>query len=160
MVDMLVIEIARLFFSGISAAASAIGVWQKSRDKKKAAETFDNKFNETKASKEAEVAALELVNIIPDDVIKDLEARADNCWTGFRKVLGGDFLPDEVDKATLSVKACVCRELKRIKELNGSIPERWKNQWDQYKCEGKGLSFSPAAHPVSPETEIKPLPQY
>ena len=132
-----IIEIARLFFSGISAAASAIGVWQKSRDKKKAAKEFDEKFEEIKKSSEAQEAAVELLNSIPNDVIKDLEARADRCWTSYRKVLGGEFLPDEVDDATEAVQACVCRELGRIYKLNGEIPRRWQRQWNRYNCKKK-----------------------
>lgn len=127
-------DLARTLFAGLSAAAAAIGVWQKSRDKKQAAASFDQTFLSKRESVDSQQAAQELVTIIPHDVISQLESRADLCWTGYRTVLGGDYLPDEVDKATDAVQACVCRELRRISKLNGDIPPRWKGQWDRFKC--------------------------
>ena len=127
-------ELARTLFAGISAAAAAIGVWQKSRDKGQAAKAFDTKFTQTRESVDSKGAAEELVAIIPPDVIKDLESRADHCWTSYRNVLGGEYLPDEVDSATIAVRACVCRELRRIHKLNGTIPPRWQPQWKLYEC--------------------------
>ena len=127
-------ELANVLFSGISAVASAIQVWEFTQDKVKAGLAFDDTYKKTLASPESHEAAKQLVAIIPPDVIKDLEGRADTCWTGYRKVLGGDYLPDEVEKATDSVKGCVCRELRRIDDLNGSIPDRWKGQWNRFKC--------------------------
>jgi hypothetical protein len=132
------LELARTFFAGISAAAAAVQVWYRYRDAKEAAATFDGTYHDTLASPEATDAAKELVAIIPEDVIKDLETRADHCWTGYRKVLGGDFLPDEIDQATEAVQSCVCRELRRINRLSGLIPDRWKGQWQQYNCAARG----------------------
>jgi hypothetical protein len=128
------IEIARSFFSGVSAVAAAIKIWEFSRDKKKAAQAFDATYESTLTSNESAVAAKQLIAIIPPEVIQDLEKRADRCWTGYRLVLGGDYLPDEVDAATDSVQGCVCREIGRIKKLNGCIPERWQDQWERFDC--------------------------
>lgn len=128
------LEIAATLFAGIQAVAAAIDVWQSSRSKRRAADAFDERFQESAQSNQAQQAAEELVHIIPEDVVRDLEKRAETCWTRFRKVLGGDFLPDEVDEATDSVRLCVCRELSRIKKLTGEIPDRWREQWDLYEC--------------------------
>lgn len=127
-------ELANTLFAGINAVAAAVQVWVTYRDHYKAAEAFDVTFKRTLDSPEARAAAKELVAIIPEEVINDLEVRADKCWTGYRKVLGGNYLPDEVDEATDSVQACVCRELKRIHKLNGTIPPRWQGQWDRFEC--------------------------
>ena len=128
-------EWAILLFSGIRAAAAAFQVWQRIRDKDAAAKAFDETFNRTQSSHEAQEAAQQIVAIAPEHVIKDLETRADKCWTSYRKVLGGPFLPDEIDHATDAVKECVCRELTRIHKINGGkIPDRWKSQWDTYAC--------------------------
>ena len=134
------LELANTLFAGISAAAAAVKAWVGYRDRQKAVEAFDGTFKRTLESPEARAAAEELVKIIPEEVIKDLESRADTCWTGYRKVLGGDYLPDEVDKATESVQACVCRELTRIQKLNGSIPQRWLGQWEKYRCKSRAVS--------------------
>lgn len=136
--DPVTLEIARTLFAGISAVAAAIQVWYRSRDKRKAAAEFDARYEKTLVSPEAKDAATELVAIIPEDVIADLEKRADSCWTGFRNVLDDlEYLPEQVDKATEAVQACVCRELGRIQKLNGSIPPRWLPQWQRYDCEGR-----------------------
>ena len=127
-------ELAKTLFAGITAAAAAVQAWQRLRDAKAAAREFDRAFGASRASREAATAATELVAIIPQDVIRELEARADGCWTSYRKVLGGEYLPDEIDHATESVQSCVCRELSRIEKLTGSIPSRWRDQWRQYEC--------------------------
>jgi len=128
-------EWALLLFAGISAAADAFHVWQSIRDKKAAAKAFDETFARMRGSQEARQAATQLLAIAPPDVIEQLENRAEKCWSGYRTVLGGPYLPNEVDNATDAVKACVCRELKRIHSINGGkIPDRWRAQWDAYKC--------------------------
>ena len=127
-------DLANTLFAGINAVAAAVQAWVAYRDRHKAIEAYDVTFKHALGSPEARAAAEELVAIIPEEIIKDLEGRADTCWTGYRNVLGGDYLPDEVDKATDSVQACVCRELKRIHKLNGTIPPRWQGQWDRFQC--------------------------
>jgi hypothetical protein len=129
-------EIAKLLFSGISAASAAIGVWQRERDRKAAAKAFDEALEEQRVSNESTLAGQELAALLPPDILRQLEGRAEACWNKYRKVLGDDkeFLPDEIDNATEAVKACICRELKRIRSLNGNIPDRWKKHWKQYAC--------------------------
>jgi hypothetical protein len=144
-VEVLAFEVARTFFAGISAAAAAIQVWQRRRDAKAATETFDTTYERTRTSREAADAASELLSIIPEEVIRDLEGRADQCWRSYRNVLGGDYLPDEIDHATDSVQACVCRELRRIVKLNGSVPHRWGDQWRHYNCATHGQGKSTAS---------------
>ena len=128
-------EVAALLFAGISAVMASIQVWRKSRDSSAAAQEFDREFDRAKDAPETLAAAEELLSIAPREVIEDLEERADECWNGYRKVLSGDYLPNEIDKASDSVKACVCRELWRIHKINGGkIPDRWEKQWDAYDC--------------------------
>jgi hypothetical protein len=132
--DPITIEIAKLLFAGISAVSAAAGVWRSTRNQAAAAREFDRTLAAVQASPESLAAANEL-SIIPADIVADLERRADQCWTGYRKVLGGKYLPTEIDEATLSVQACVCRELSRLFKLGGHIPTRWRGQWDRYHCE-------------------------
>jgi len=127
-------ELAKLLFAGISAVSAAINIWVHTRNSSAAAAAFDNTLATAGESSDAHAAAQELIAVIPGEVIADLETRADLCWTGYRQVLGGPYLPPEIDTATVSVQACVCRELNRIFVLNASIPERWKAQWNHYEC--------------------------
>ena len=145
------LELAKVFFSGISAVAAAVQAWYRFKDRQKAADAFDTTYRQTLDSREANEAATELVAIIPEAVIEDLEHRADKCWTGYRDVLGGEYLPFEIDKATDDVQACVCRELGRMNKLSGTIPAKWEGQWNRFNCEGRDrnrnrvepLSFPP-----------------
>lgn len=129
-----ILEIARVFFTGISALATSIGVWQKSRDGKKAAKVFDESYTKIRNSSESRLAAQELIGLMPKDILESLERRAEHCWSGYKGVLEGGFLPNEVDEATESVKACICRELRRIKKLNGYLPVKWNEHWNYYEC--------------------------
>ena len=127
-------EAARLLFSGISAVGAAIGIWRGRRNQEEASKAFDEALAKTRDSAEAEQAAAELVNVMPEDVLKMMESRAELCWVGYKTVVDGKFLPDEIDRATDAVRACVCRELRRIYKLNGQIPPRWIPQWEKYGC--------------------------
>ena len=93
--------------------SAAINVWINTRDRSAAAAEFDKTLDQVRYSVVSDEAARDILSIIPGDVVADLEARADQCWTGYRQVLGGRYLPTEVDSATISVQACVCRELSR-----------------------------------------------
>lgn len=131
-------EIAALLFAGVSAAAAAMEIWKKTRDQVAAAKMFDATIETMRADPDTMKAAKELTGIAPPEIIKSLERRADKCWTAYRDVLGGQYLPGEVDDATNAVQACVCRELRRVHSLNaGKIPKRWKGQWKAYACEQK-----------------------
>jgi len=155
------LEIAKILYAGISAVAAAIRVWRRSSDKRiavpKAAAQFDEVYKTTLASPEAIVAATELVAIIPEDVLRDLENRAQTCWTWFRNALDPrEYLPDEIDNATEAVQACVCRELRRIHKLNGSIPDKWLPQWRRYDCEGRE-NMNPSLKPIRVRPRDRPV---
>ncbi|MDR3407890.1 MAG: hypothetical protein P4L68_05265 [Methylovirgula sp.] len=135
-------EYANLFFAGISAVMASIQVWQASRNQQIAVTAFDDRLKAAPDEPETIAAAEELLSIAPADVIEDLEGRAEKCWTKYREVLGGPFLPGEIDEATESVKACVCRELRRIKSINGGkIPDRWLPQWEAYDCSASSATL-------------------
>ena len=74
------------------------------------------------------------MQVAPPEIVGVLEGRAEKCWTSYRAVLTGEFLPEEIDNATSAVQACVCRELNRIVKINGSVPDRWRPQYDKYEC--------------------------
>jgi len=128
------LELAKLLFSGVSAVSAAINIWKSTRNRQAAAQTFDATFAEVQRSPAATAAAQQLMQVAPPEIVGVLEGRAEKCWTGYRDVLIGEFLPEEIDNATAAVQACVCRELNRIVKINGFIPDRWRPQYDQYGC--------------------------
>ena len=119
---------------------ATISVWQKERDYKAASETFKEQFETQLTAQPTQRAAEWLSSVAPSDVIDRLKARSKKCWDRYRHILDSpeDYLPDEVDEATKAVKKCVCRELRRIFELEGKLPEEWQEQWEQYGCAANG----------------------
>jgi hypothetical protein len=112
-----------LFVSGVSAVLQAIQTWLQFRDSKRASSEFQSRYRTSLADPEIVQQANVLDSIVPAEVMQTMLARARKCWKRYSEVLEGNFLPSEVDDATEAVKQCICRELKRIKDLNGVIPD-------------------------------------
>jgi len=120
------------FIAGISAAFEAIQTWLQFQDGRRADEVFERQFRSTLSSADTEQRAAALSSVVPEAVLNDLMERARQCWARYRHVLvANEFLPAEIDEATTAVRKCVCRELGRIVELNGSIPDAQLDaQWN------------------------------
>lgn len=112
-----------LFVSGVSAVLQAVQTWIQFRDSKRAAKEFELKYNSSLSDPTIINQANRLITIVPVDVLNQMLSRARKCWEKYNEVLKGQFLPAEVDDATEAVKHCICRELRRIEELNGFIPD-------------------------------------
>jgi hypothetical protein len=133
----IVLVLARSLFSGVCAVAAGVAAWRATRSPAEAAVLFDKTMEHLKTSQDANLAAVQLSQLVPFEVIHSLELRAAKCWTGYRQVLDGNYLPQAIDEATESVQACVCQELGRIYALSGHMPDRWAAQWDLYKCKAR-----------------------
>jgi hypothetical protein len=123
-----------LIVTGFSAVLQATQTWLQYRDSKRAAEAFRSRI--TNAPKETRILqqAATLAQLVPQPILDTLGGRARKCWERYLDVLKGDFLPGEVDEATQNVKKCLCRELKRIHDLNGSIPAGDLSEWWNAYC--------------------------
>ena len=121
--------------AGISATMQAIQTWIQFRDRKRAVEPL-KRIEVTPAIADE---AQRLQSVVPMEVLVKLRERAERCWTKYTSTLDDDsYLPDEIDKATHAVRQCICRELRRIYKLNGSIPPgKLLDYWKQYQCELK-----------------------
>ena len=129
------IESVVAFISGVSAVSSAVSAWVKYRDSQRAKEQFDRQFQEKQEAPKTTEQAERLSAVVPQKILDKLSDRAKRCWERYAKVLEGDFLPEEIDEATEAVKKCLCREIGRIKSLNGSIPdEDLEKAYEQYEC--------------------------
>lgn len=92
-------------------------------------QTVDNKYA-------VEASTLEM--LIPPYVLDTFESRIRNCWDMFNEVLVSDngYLPGDIDHASESLGKCICRELKRLKNVNGKIPDgTMQEYWTTYECE-------------------------
>lgn len=123
-----------LIISGISAVLQAIDTWVNYRDSNLAAREFENRIQSAPhdAAIQSEAAALE--SLVPAPVLATMTSRAERCWSRYHEVLNGEYLPSEVDDATQAVKACICRELSRIRDLNGTIPPGELSKWWAAYC--------------------------
>jgi hypothetical protein len=84
-----------------------------------------------------ETEAVNLNILIPHEILQRFEDRVSKCWERYNEVLAspGGYLPSEVDDASEALIACICRELRRLKLINGDIPEgKLLDYWNQYKC--------------------------
>ena len=119
-----------LIISGFSATLQAIQTWLQFRDSRRALGMFRDRFESGPQLASIRNQARYLSTIIPQPVLDTLGDRVRRCWDKYQDVLGGDFLPGEIDEATVQVKRCLCRELKRIAELNGGrIPPGDLTDW-------------------------------
>jgi hypothetical protein len=125
---------AELIISGLSAALQAIQTWYQIRDSREAARVFDTEYRLQLDSPAMKTAARRLENLVPDAILETMKQRVQSCWTRYQEVLTGGFLPGEIDEATQSLKLCVCRELRRIRELNGSLPAGILSEWWDAYC--------------------------
>ena len=127
-----------LIVSGISAVLQAAQTWIAYRDSRRAASVFTDAMASGTSNPDLANAALQLVSLAPPQVVNALGNRVQVCWDRYVDILGappGSFMPPEIDDATEAVKACVCRELKRLRSVNGSLPPgQFSDWWNEYKC--------------------------
>jgi hypothetical protein len=116
---------AELIVAGVSATLQAVQTWFQVRDSKRAGVEFHNR--EAKIDDPAMMAAAaRLTSIVPQPILDSIQTRLDQCWTGYQKVLDrpDEYTPSETDDATKAVIKCVCREIKRVRDLSGgNVPE-------------------------------------
>jgi len=127
-----------LIVSGIAAVLQAAQTWIASRDSRRAAAAFSNAISSANLTPALINAANQLTSLAPPSVLNALGTRVESCWTNYVDILnapGGSYLPQEIDDATEAVKACVCRELQRLRSVNGSLPPgQLSDWWGQYQC--------------------------
>jgi hypothetical protein len=126
-----------IIISGFAAALKAVETWLKFRDSQRAAREFE--INYAKAQTDASVKhqAVTLKSLIPAPVLNTMGKRTQECWDRYHVVLkegNKKHLPSEIDDATQALKACLCRELRRIYDLNGTVPEGDLSAWWNKYC--------------------------
>lgn len=124
-----------LLITGVSASLQAIQTWLQFRDSRRAAAEFVLRREEAPGESRIQAEAVALDAIVPADVMATMTERARRCWERYHSVLKGGFLPEEIDEATEALKKCICRELSRIKALEGRIPEGVLQTWWRQYCE-------------------------
>jgi hypothetical protein len=124
-----------LIVATIAAALQAIDTWTTQHDRHKAAEHAKS-ITELKRLPIIDQEARVLRALVPEPILQVMTDRVQKCWTRYQEVLvdDGAYLPAEVDAATLALQRCICRELKRIRDLNGEVPAGQLARWETQYC--------------------------
>lgn len=125
-----------LITATISAGMQAIDLWLNLKDRRKA-QLAMKQISAIQNTSENIIESQNLTQLIPTELLQTFSYRVDRCFTNYKDVLDDEqYLPKEIDDATEAVKKCVCRELRRLKKLNGFIPNGLlMKYWDSYRCE-------------------------
>ena len=131
-------EAAMLFLAMVSGIMQGVQTWLAVRDRAKARKAQEEAFVRTLQSPETARRAEALLSIIPVATIDLLRRRIKKCYDRFNEMLENDeeyFPQDLSDAAGKALPSCVCRNLKMIIDINGSLPDaELKKAWDTYSC--------------------------
>jgi hypothetical protein len=124
------------FITGILATSLQIfSIYRDTRNIEMVRETASN-FNTITTSQIVIEEGRDLENLIPGHVLNTLKNRVEMCWSDFNDALANpNITPTQLDRYATGLKECICRELKVIFTLNGTLPNsQLQNYWNQYKC--------------------------
>jgi hypothetical protein len=127
---------AEVIIAIIHAGMTAVDMWVREQDRKRAVREADGAYSEIVRSPRLKRDAQLLESVVPPEVLEAMATRVKNCWKSYMDVLKDedDYLPKEVDAATTAVQKCICRELRRIHQLNGEIPPGPMREWWNRYC--------------------------
>jgi hypothetical protein len=119
-----------------SAVLQAIQTWLQYRDRKETTKSFDSSFKQRQEDPATKAEAETLVNLVPVDILGMMTNRVDACWKHFRQVIdpNSQYLDPQIDEQTEAVKRCICRELRRLYQINKSIPPGQLQLWWNEYC--------------------------
>ena len=126
-----------LIIAAISAALQAVRTWLSVRDVKKTNRKARTGYKRTAGAKLAREQGDRLEKLLPADILATMEKRIESCWEQYRTVIDPESgsTAREIDEATRDLKKCLCSELKRIHDLNGSIPAGKLRDWWEQHCQ-------------------------
>tara|TARA_R110002072_G_scaffold300257_1_gene477216 strand:- start:442 stop:1296 length:855 start_codon:yes stop_codon:yes gene_type:complete len=128
-------ELGQFITGVISVGLQTLQVWRETRSVE-AVQSKAKEFDRITGSKLVMDEGLLLQQIVPSPVLNTLKGRVDLCWTDFNDAIGNpNITPRQLDRYGEGLQECICRELRIIKNLNGSLPtQAMKDWWDLYKC--------------------------
>jgi len=134
-------EVAMLFLAMVSGIMQGIQTWNEFRDRDKARKAQEEEFIRVLQSPEIHQRAELLLKIVPKKTLDLLRRRLQKCFDRFDEMLENDdeFFPQDVsDAAEKALPNCVCRVLKMIIDVNGSLPDqKLQEAWQAYSCESR-----------------------
>jgi hypothetical protein len=131
-------ESAMLFIAMVSGIMQGVQTWLTVRDRIAARKAQEQAFILTMQSPDIGDRAERLLSIVPESTLDHLRRRVKNCYDRFNEMLDNEdeyFPQDLADAAENALPSCVCRNLKMIIDVNGSLPDdELMDAWDTYRC--------------------------
>ena len=134
-------EAAMLFLAMVSGIMQGVQTWLQFKDRRRAQHAQEVAFVRAIESPETRSRAKSLIAIVPAATIDLLRRRVKKCYDRFNEMLENDdeyFPQDLSDAAEKALPNCVCRNLKMIMDVNGSLPDaELEDAWRKYACARK-----------------------
>ena len=120
--------------AAVSAGLQAIQTWAAFRDQTRTVNVASAQYETALSSPATQTEAQTLARLIPSSVLEEIERRANGCWARYRDVLSQPSLPDQIDDAEEKLKKCICREIRRVYDLNKQNvpPGKLRDWWEAY----------------------------
>ena len=127
-------ETAALLVSLFSAIMQSLQTWDQLKGTSRS-DVLTRQLTNQDVQRQAEIIA----KLVPQAIIDSLLARVQRCFQNYKRVLDAppfQFSEEDVDAATMALKACVCRELARLKAIDGDLPPDtvFVEYWWEYQC--------------------------
>ena len=131
-----------LFISTLMASMQAIQMWFQVRDSRRAAAVYKDTFERAQRDPAVHRQAAAILVVMPQETFDILVERTKRCFKFLNEALShaDEYGDKQIDHEMNAVKACVCRELQRIRMLNKDVlPEGdLMNWWNAYCKSGGG----------------------
>lgn len=128
-------ELGQFITGVISTSLQVFQLWQEHRNVDEIQSKI-RQFDQITSSPQTIAEGQLLEGLIPTNVLNTLKGRVEICWSDFDDVMkSNNITPRQIDRYTEGLRECICRELKVIMRLNGSLPtQSMQNHWKEYKC--------------------------
>lgn len=130
-------EAAKEFFAMLAAGAAALEAWLTFRDRGRASRASTEAYQEAESSTEDDSVIQQLSEIIPVDTWRKLGTRLKECSDRFNEMLDNPdkYFEDQINRATIPFKRCICENLAMILEIYGELPTSAQRRlWKSYDC--------------------------
>jgi len=128
---------AKEFFAILASSAAALNTWLTIGDRFKARGAAQEAYAEAESSTDVETIVEELSEILTVETWEKLRSRLKECAEKFNEILddADRYFPEQIMRATLPLKRCICENLAMIIDIYGELPTNpQKRLWDLYDC--------------------------
>ena len=127
-------ETAALLVSVFSAIMQSLQTWDQLKGRSRS-----DAVTRPLTDPDVQRQAMTIARLVPQEVLESLLTRIQRCFKNYKRVLDApptEYSQDEIDEATIALKSCVCKELARMKAIDGDLPADTVlvEYWGEYRC--------------------------